>query len=125
MKDKPVWLRFYYGLAIILILFSIIATLTDRTGFAILATGPLFGIALVILGLAHLTNYCITNNKKALGNWIIGPFFILVLGFIIYVIIQRFIWFSTLGYGNLGVIFGIVIFNLLLLFLLVKLNKKY
>lgn len=123
-NKKPTWLLIYYTVSAIFFIFGVILTLIDKTGFAILATGPIMLLGVLLASLSYFVFRSKKNNKKTIINFILWILFLLSVSNLFWMIIQITIWFKTVGFQGWPVITGNFILVALFLILIIILNKK-
>ena len=122
--EKPVWLQIYFGISLILFIFGVIVTITDRSGYGAIVTIPLIIISVILFGISYGVYYWKKRNKKLIGNLILWPLFLIPVGFTLWQIVQTTIWYSTVGLQGWPIFIFTIIMSVLLLILLIILNKN-
>lgn len=114
---KPMWSKIYYGISIILILFAIIGTFIDKSGFAIITTGPIAIFGILLAGFAYGVYYSKKVGKKLTMNIILWLFFLISTLYFLYGLALME------GSRTVAVLIFLLICSLLMLELLIILNK--
>ena len=122
--EKPLWIKIYYGISVVLIIFAVIGTFTDTSGFAILATGPTAIFGILLAGLAYGVYYSKKIGKKLTMNIILGSFFLISIGFLLFIIINTATYYNVSGLTGWPIILFFLLSFVLLLGLLLILNRK-
>lgn len=122
-NHKPVWFWFYSLICLVLFLFGLYVLLVDTTGYGSLVAIPSMILGIIMLVISYSVYYWKKNNKKLIGNLILGTILLFIIGFFIYGIIQTVIWYDVVGIRPQYLIIDTV-FMMLFLKLLIVLNKR-
>jgi len=124
-NKKPVWLLVYYAISAVLFIFGIMATLVDKSGFAILATGPIMLFAVSLSALSYFVYRSRKKAKKILANITLWVLFVLSVGLLMWQSATSFAWYKTVTYIISSPLFLGELFLCALIFvLIVILNKR-
>lgn len=121
---KPTWVKIYYGISLILIIFAVVEEFKDTSGFGILVAGPIAILGILLAGLALGVYYSKKIGKTLIINIILWLFFLVAIGYLLFSIVNTISYYSVSGLSGWPITLFFLLASALLLGLLIILNRK-